>query len=118
MVRLGGYGWPGARRPHKYRAVAEVLGGIRFASKREARRWVELQLRLKAGQIRDLERQVPILLHAPGGALVGRYVADFRYVDVETGRVVVEDAKGLRLPLYRWKKRHVLAEHGLEIREV
>lgn len=105
-------------RPQKYHATAIVVDGIRFASKREGRRWRELKALERAGQINALERQVPIPLHAAGGRLVGKYLADFRYFDVERGREVVEDAKGMRLPLYIWKKRHVAAEHGIDIQEV
>lgn len=105
-------------KPQKYHAKPVTVDGIRFASKREAHRWGQLQMAQRAGAIRNLERQVPILLHAPGGALVGRYVADFRFTDVATGKVVLEDAKGVRLPIYRWKARHVLAEYGIEIQEV
>jgi len=105
-------------RPHKYHAKAVVVDGMRFDSKREARRWHELQLRLRTGQIRSLERQVRIELHAAGGAKVGCYIADFRYFDVERGAVVVEDAKGFKTELYLWKRRHVAAEHGIDIQEV
>ena len=122
---MSGYpGWRGyepAKAPakrHKYGAVAKVVDGIRFASTREARRWQALRVMEHAGAIRSLERQVPIPLHAPGGAQVGRYIADFRYYDVERGLVVVEDAKGFKTDLYAWKKRHVAAEHNIEIQEV
>ena len=106
------------QKPHKYHAKAVVVDGMRFDSKREARRWHELQLRQRAGQIRSLERQVRIPLHASGGAKVGLYIADFRFFDVERGQVVVEDAKGFKTDLYQWKKRHVAAEHGIDIQEV
>ena len=45
------------------------------------------------------------------------YVADFVYKDRD-GRQVVEDAKGVHTPVYRLKKRWMLAEHGIEIVEV
>ena len=109
---------PAAKRPHKYGAKAKVVDGIRFPSAREARRWQELKMLQHVGRIRSLERQVPIELHAAGGGRVGRYVADFRYYDVERGRLIVEDAKGFKTALYTWKKRHVAAEHNIEIQEV
>ena len=48
----------------------------------------------------------------------GTYSPDFQYqVD---GELVVEDVKGRATltTLYRWKKRHMMAEHGIEVREV
>ncbi len=44
-------------------------------------------------------------------------VADFSYTDTRTGLVVVEDVKGFKTPLYRWKKRHVEAQYGFRILE-
>jgi hypothetical protein len=31
---------------------------------------------------------------------------------------VVEDVKGMRTPMYRWKKKHVEAQYGITITEV
>ena len=42
---------------HKYNAIPTTVDGIRFASKREARRYLELKLLQKAGHISDLELQ-------------------------------------------------------------
>ncbi len=103
---------------HKYRAKPTVVQGIRFASKREGGRYEELRLLEQAGSIRDLVLQRPFDLHAQGGERVARYVADFTYVDVATGELVVEDAKGYRTPMYRLKARWMQAEHGISIVEV
>lgn len=108
-------------RRSKYGAVPTVVDGITFASKREARRWQELQLLEKAGEIRHLRRQVPFELHAGlERVLIGRYVSDATYDEVTIGApvYVVEDSKGVRTALYRWKKKHVEAEYGITIREV
>ena len=110
-------------KPHKFGAKAETVDGIRFASKREARRWGELQLLQRAGQIMDLRRQVkfhlfgrdgPIL--TPGGR-VAQYVADFVYVDNRNGLEVIEDAKGYPTPEYKLK-RAILAAQNIKIIEV
>jgi hypothetical protein len=102
-----------------------VVDGLTFASKKEARRWGQLQLLARAGTLTDLRRQVRLPLHAHGGALVGHYVADFVYL--EGGETVIEDVKGAprtssgaigRTDLYEWKRRHVAAEYGYAIREV
>lgn len=106
----------------KYRAVITEVDGMKFASKKEAKRYTELRLLEKAGQIEQLQLQVPFPLHAPNKNrdLLGKYVADFVYTEL-TGQdriVRVEDAKGFKTPLYRWKKKHVEAQYGIQIREV
>jgi len=112
------------KRTSKYHAVPTVVDNICFASKKEARRYGELKLLEKAHQIEALCCQVPYVLAVPVNdpsavdmrAIVGKYIADFVYYD-QTG-FVVEDVKGFRTPLYRWKKRHVEAQYGITIREV
>ena len=103
----------------KYRAVPTVIDNIRFASQKEARRYQELKLLEKAGVILDLECQPRFVLHAAGRLPpeIGEYVADFRYYDRGTGARVVEDVKGFKTPLYRWKKKHVEAQYGIKILE-
>ena len=91
-----------------------------FASRREARRYAELRMLERGGVITDLECQVAFELQAPAStgtlATVGRYIADFVYI--ENGRKVVEDAKGVRTPLYQWKRRHFEIQYGMPITEV
>ena len=45
-----------------------------------------------------------------------KYVADFVYS--RNGLTVVEDAKGVRTPVYRLKKRMMAEKYGIQIREV
>lgn len=103
------------KRRSKYRNVRVVVDGIKFASKREAKRWGELRLLEQAGRIEWLRRQVAYPLEVNGMA-VATYVADFVYHDADSE--VVEDAKGVRTPEYKLKKRLMLACLGIEIREV
>ena len=107
------------KRRHKYGAKPVTVDGIRFASKAEAHRYRQLLLLEKAGEIAGLYLQPRYELHA-GESLkaIGAYVADFSYTDVRAGLVVVEDVKGMQTPLYKWKKRHMRAQYGIEIREV
>ncbi len=111
-------------RPHKYGAKATVVDGVRFASKAEARRYSELRLLERAGEIRELELQPKFPLDAPlpghvgKMARVGEYRADFRYRAGPTGLLVIEDVKGMRTALYRWKKKHVELQYGVEIQEI
>ncbi len=107
----------------KYGATRTNVAGVNFDSKREAKRWAELQLLQQAGKIADLDRQVPIELQGRDGPLltptgkVKRYVADFRYTDLRTGLTIWEDAKGFPTPEYKLKKA-VLAAQGIEVQEV
>lgn len=105
--------------PRKYHNTPVIVDGVYFPSKREANRWDELRLLLRAGQIRHLRRQVRYDLKADGGAKVARYDADFVYEEkTAAGWVpVVEDCKGVRTQVYQIKKRWLRAQYGIEIRE-
>lgn len=104
-----------APKRQKYGNRRVEVDGVKFDSKHEGDRWAELQLLQKADHITDLRRQVPFDLKAYGGLRVGRYIADFVYR--EAGKEIVEDAKGVKTALYRWKARHMLAQYGIAIRE-
>lgn len=99
----------------KYRAIKTTVDNIVFASKREAARYTELKMLFRAGKIRNLELQPKFILHAYGGEVVGKYIADFAYFEGESR--IIEDVKGVRTPLYRRNKRHVEAEYKVKIRE-
>lgn len=86
-----------------------------FDSQREYRRWLELVELQAAGRITGLRRQVPFILHAKGGVAICRYVADMVYV--ERGERVIEDVKGRKTRMYLLKRKWMLAEHGITIRE-
>lgn len=104
----------------KYRAIPTDVDGVRFASRLEARRYQELRLMEAAGEIRDLECQPRYRLEV-NGVKICDYVGDFRYTDAQTGAVVVEDVKGgnaTKTPVYRLKRRLMLACHGIEVKEI
>lgn len=109
-------------RRHKFNAKATVVDGIRFSSMAEAKRYGELKLLEKAGEIEGLELQpkFPLIVN---GVKVASYIADFRYVVrgkgivSRLGRVVVEDTKGMITPVYRIKKKMVEALYGIAILE-
>jgi hypothetical protein len=108
-------------RRSKYGAVPTISSGIRFHSRREAARYSELLALAKVHEITLLELQPRFVLQAHdrcGPVKLGVYVADFRYVDTQTRAVVIEDVKGFKTPLYRWKKKHVEAQYGITITEV
>lgn len=105
-----------ARAPSKFRAIPTYVDGIRFASKKEAARYNELKLLERAGEISRLELQ-PRFDITVNGVKCGFYKADYRYFQGNAWRV--EDCKGFRTPLYKFKKKLVEALYpGVIIREV
>lgn len=101
----------------KYGNRKVVLDGIEFDSKKESRRYVELRMRLRAGEITDLKYHEVFELNVEG-AKVCKYEADFTYI--ENGQLVVEDVKSKatrKLPTYRLKKKLMKAIHNIEIKE-
>lgn len=102
----------------KYRAKPTIVDGIRFPSKKEARRWQDLLLLESNGEVRDIKRQVEYKLEVMG-ILICRYRADFNYEELRAGQwlAVVEDVKGYKTAEYRLKKKLMRACHGIEIRE-
>lgn len=107
---------------NKYKSRKVTVGGIVFDSRKEYKRWCELVLLQKAGQITDLKRQVKYELipsQKVGGKVVERactYVADFVYTD--NGKTVVEDTKGYKTKDYIIKRKLMLYVHGIRIAEV
>lgn len=101
----------------KYRAVKTEIDGIMFDSKREAARYQELRLLEQAGDIENLRLQIPyeLIEKSKYGRSI-KYVADFVYS--RNGLTVIEDAKGVRTPVYRLKKRMMAEKYGIKIEEV
>lgn len=115
------------RTQSKYRAKPTVVDGIRFASIKESRRYVELMMLARTGAITHLVLQPRFELWAAkpmseghrGIEKVGAYVGDFQYRDQDNGGItVVEDVKGMKTPLYRLKKKLAEACHGISITEI
>lgn len=108
---------------NKYHARKVTIGGLTFDSQREADRWTELQILEGKGLISHLHRQARFTL-IPAQYINGRcverscsYIADFVYID-EKGEKVVEDVKGMCTAEYVIKRKLMLQEYGLRIREV
>ena len=130
----------------KYGAIKETVDGIVFHSRKEAKRYRELRFMEKAGEIHALALQPRFALwavpidgvfekgdrlqiygagaHSVTAVAIGEYRGDFIYCECKRGgqcqlsRRVIEDVKGFKTPLYQWKKRHMRAQYGIEIREV
>lgn len=102
----------------KYGAVKTTAGGIRFDSKREAARYLELLAREQAGEITNLDVQVKFPIDV-NDQHVCDYIADFVYFEGggSPENRVIEDCKGFRTPVYRLKRKLMSACFGIEIRE-
>ena len=123
----------------KYKNEKVEIDGIKFDSKREAKRYHELKILEKAGIIKNLQMQVkyilipeyrePDIVGSRGGIKKGKiierecsYIADFVYQ--ENGKIVVEDVKGYRDPSsagyakFVIKRKLMLHVHGIRIIEV
>lgn len=125
-----------------------TVDGIEFDSRAEARRYSELKLLEKAGEIHDLERQKMFELipaayeYIPTGEIFARgarkgqpktkrttlekpvvYIADFAY-KTKDGKEVVEDVKGYRDPSsapyakFVIKRKLMLWRYGIRVVEV
>lgn len=122
------------KKESKYKAKKTVVNDIPFDSGKEGKRYAELLLLERKGEITELARQVPFELlpsqrepdriGARGGIHPGKciekpvvYYADFVYKDHEGNRVV-EDAKGVRTADYVIKRKLMLYVHGIRIKEV
>lgn len=106
----------------KYHAKKTVVDGITFDSRKEADRYIGLRGMEEDGTIGDLRRQVRYEL-IPAFDVDGKhyrpvcYVADFVYIDKETGKTVVEDVKGVKTDVYKLKSKLFARRYGMSIKE-
>lgn len=109
---------------NKYHNRKTEIDGVTYDSAKEARRGAELRMMERAGVISDLCAQVRYTLipsQKRSGKVVERpvyYVADFVYT--ENGETVVEDVKSpaTRTREYIIKRKLLLWEYGLQVKEV
>lgn len=94
---------------------ARTADNILFDSIREKDRYLQLKMLVRAGTIRNLERQFVFSIDFRN-TCIGTYKADFCYMSLD-GKLVVEDVKGARTPLYKFKKKCVEALYGIRILE-
>lgn len=102
---------------NKYRNTITTVDGIKFDSKREAERYMELKILCKAGVIGELELQPKFLLQEPfrnKGKCIRAitYKADFKYRDSATGKAVIEDVKGVQTEAFKIKQKLFLKLYG------
>ena len=130
-------------RRNKYGNIPTTVEGITFDSRLEARRYTELRLLERCGEISDLELQrryelIPaqyevidtgeVYKRGPRKGAPKRrsrcveeaavYIADFVYRDNRTGEVVVEDTKGRYTKDYVIKRKLMYCIYNIKIKEV
>lgn len=102
----------------KYHNTKTKSKGITFHSKREAKRYEELLLLEKSGEVDCLELQPKFILQKSFKDRNGKthrkieYIADFKYRDVRYNVPVVEDVKGAKTEVYKIKKKLFLKKYG------
>jgi len=120
----------------KYNAQKVTYDGIKFDSKKEGRRYLDLKLLQKSGQISDLTLQVPyqltpsiyydydyrefVLVKRIGNNSCcmqrsTKYIADFVYK--ENNKIITEDCKGFRTKTYKKKANQMKKLYGIIILE-
>ena len=97
---------------HKFKAKATETDGIKFASKKEAKRYISLKTLKKTGEVVFFLRQVPF--HLPGSV---KYICDFQ-IFWSNGVITFEDVKGFKTESYKAKKKMVESIYHIEILEV
>lgn len=109
---------------NKYGNEQKVVDGIKFDSKLEAKRYIQLKLLQRAGEIKDLRMQAEFVLqpsYKKNGKTIKaiKYIADFVYYDVSEEKTIVEDTKGFRNDVYKLKKKIFEYKYpNLEIKEI
>lgn len=91
------------RSGNKYHAKSIVYNGIQYHSKKEAAYAAELDLRLKAGDIKQWFRQKKISLDVNGYHICNYYV-DFE-VWHKDGTIELVEIKGFETEVWRLKRK-------------
>lgn len=97
------------KKENKYKNTKVIYNGIKFDSKKECNRYIELSRLVSTGCISDLRLQVPFVLQETFKDNTGRtersikYLADFVYS--KAGQVYVEDVKS---PITRKEPTYII----------
>lgn len=112
------------KKINKYHNKKVEYNGILFDSKKEMRRYKELELLESTDYIGYLELQKKFLLQEGYINAKGKkirpiyYIADFYYYDYLENKWVVEDIKGIRTEVYKIKKKLFEYKYNLTIDEL
>lgn len=95
-----------------------TLGGVVFASKKEMKRYAELQLLQRAGEVQDLELQ-PEFRVSINDQHFCTYTADFAYT--EKGQRVIEELKSTgtaKDAAYRLRKKAAELFYNIKVKVI
>ena len=111
-------------RGGKYKASKIETAVGKFDSKLEFKRYLYLKSLQDDGKISALKRQVPYTLIPSQKDHTGkvlfrevRYGSDFEY-DLPGGEHVVEDTKGIVLPVFKIKQKLMFYFFGIEVKVI
>lgn len=96
---------------NKYFNKKVMLDGIKFDSRKEADRYLDLKLFNKLGLIKELELQKVFVLQPKYINNNGEHIraitykCDFFYYDNKKEQYIVEDTKGFKTDVYKLKKK-------------
>lgn len=108
------------KKRNKYGAIKVEDDGIKFDSKKEHRRYLELKAFEAAKAISDLEVHPSYPLEV-NGVRISVYTPDFRYRDIDTGNLVIEDVKGgnsTKTRAYVMRRKLMKAIYDIDVQEV
>ena len=109
------------KKGNKYGAIKVHADGLKFDSKKEYKRYGQLKLLKKAGEITDFIHQVPFI-YTHDEKKMFKYIADYVVIHLD-GTRTVEDVKAfdrktgrfLTTPLFNLKKKLIEAQHKITI---
>lgn len=104
---------------NKYHAKHTEVDGLKFDSLKESRRWNDLKIRQRIGEIKNLARQIPFKLRAHGQDICVLRM-DFTYDEKQGDKwvTVFEDVKGYDggTPSWKLKSKIFEAQFNVKIR--
>ena len=113
----------GSEEPLKYRNRKVEIDGLKFASIKEGKRYGQLKILWKIGEIKDLKMQVKFFLQPLTCKRPIKYFADFTYYEKQkdgSWLYVVEDTKSeatRKNRAYVMKKKLMFERHKIIIKE-
>lgn len=105
------------KKQSKYHNIKVEYDGYKFDSRDECKRYKQLKLLVRGGNISALKIHPRYLLQEGFNTKSGKrirpihYTADFEYIDEETGELVVEDVKGARTQVFNLKEKMFLKRY-------
>lgn len=96
-----------------------TMDGILFASQKEMKRYAELKMLVRAGEITELSTQPKFEIDANGEHFC-TYTADFSYIEKD-GTHVVEEVKSTgtaKDAAYKLRKKAAEIAFGIKVREI